>query len=205
MVKFGKTLQATKFGVLKTLNPDTSKESGITTDFSFVVWGEITADYLVSAKKLDTQRFQQIFDAALRSVTHSSGKYERAMSSAADKHSKSHRAQLHSDSDSEDNEPVVVLVLMVASRMMLMLMALMSTQTRLILDTMTGNWIILPPSLLPCHISYSWPFHACICLDCNYPPGLLYKWTLLITFKFFIFTWDILYTLGLLLCSLDCS
>lgn len=102
-VNFGKTLQGTRFSVLKTLNPDTSKESGIATDFSFIVWGEITADYLLSAKKLDKQRFQQIFDAALRSVTHSSGKYEKAINSAADKHLKSHCAQLHSESDSEDS------------------------------------------------------------------------------------------------------
>jgi hypothetical protein len=103
-IEVGQTIHGTKFSVSKTLNPNTNRESHITTDFSFVVWGEVTADYLVSAKKLKKEQFQRIFDDALRSVPRFSGKYKRAINSAADERLKSHRADLQSDSDSSSDQ-----------------------------------------------------------------------------------------------------
>ncbi len=98
IVDNGKTSQGPKFTISKVLNPDTSKESTIATDFSFVVWGEITGDYLLSIKK-NKQHFQGIFDSALK-LTKSSGKYKQVVNSMANARVESMRADLHSESDS---------------------------------------------------------------------------------------------------------
>jgi hypothetical protein len=80
-VDIGKTSQGPKFTISKVLNPDTSKESTIATDFSFVVWGEITDNYLLSIKK-NKQHFQGIFNSALK-LTKSSRKYKQVVNSMA--------------------------------------------------------------------------------------------------------------------------
>jgi hypothetical protein len=97
-IEIGRTSLGTKFTVSKLTNPDTSKESTIATDFSFVVWGEITSDYLLSIKK-NKQRFQGIFDSALK-LTHRSGKYKQVVNSMATARMASIRADLCSESDS---------------------------------------------------------------------------------------------------------
>lgn len=95
-----------KFTILKALNPDTNRKSTISTDFSFTVWGEITADYFISVKNLDKHQFQRIFDAALN-FSHRSGRYKQAISIAvSDEHSRTNRADLHSESDSDEENRI---------------------------------------------------------------------------------------------------
>lgn len=103
-IEIGRASQGAKFTISKLPNPDTSKESTIATDFSFVVWGEITSDYLLSIKK-NKQHFQGIFDSALK-LTSRSGKYKLAVKSMANARMESIRADLHSESDSgsEDSD-----------------------------------------------------------------------------------------------------
>jgi len=86
------------------LNPDTNKESTIATDFSFTVWGKITADYLVSIKKLEKRKFQQIFDSAQKLTRHS-GKYRKSNDSD-DGNLRSNRADLKSESESDEGNRV---------------------------------------------------------------------------------------------------
>jgi hypothetical protein len=102
MIKISQTIQGTKFSISKAWNPNTNKDSSTTTDFSFAVWGEVTADYLISARKLKKDQFQQIFDKALCSAR-SSGKYKHAINTAANERLKSHRAELYSESESSDD------------------------------------------------------------------------------------------------------
>ncbi len=103
-IKIGQTIHRTKFSISKARNPNTNKDSSTTTDFSFVAWGEVTADYLISAQKLKKDQFQQILDNALRSVARSSGKHKHAVDTAANNHLKSHRAELYSESESDSGQ-----------------------------------------------------------------------------------------------------
>jgi len=87
------------------MNPITNKESSTATDFSFTVWGENTADYLISAKNLKKEKFQQIFDDALCLTSHTKSRgFKQAIDSAATQHSRSYRAELYSDSSSNSDQ-----------------------------------------------------------------------------------------------------
>jgi len=106
MIRVQGASNGTKFIVSKVVNPDTNKASTVATDFSFTIWGEITADYLISVKKLDKRQFKHIFDAALN-LTRSAGKYKLAINSAtADAHSRSNRADLCSESESDKDDRI---------------------------------------------------------------------------------------------------
>ena len=90
-----------RFTIKKAINPTTNKESSTATDFSFIVWGEITKDYLLSARKLKTDQIEDIFDNALQLVPRNAGRYKHAIKTASNEQVKSHRAELRSESDSE--------------------------------------------------------------------------------------------------------
>ena len=87
------------------MNPITNKEASTATDFFFTVWGENTADYLISAKKLKKEKFQQIFDDALRLMSNTKSRaFKQAIDSAATQHSRSYCAELYSDSSSNSDQ-----------------------------------------------------------------------------------------------------
>lgn len=100
-INIGQSRHGFKFSIAKEINPTTNKESTVATDFSFLVWGGITEDYLISARKLKKDQIQQIFDDALRLVTRNAGRYKQAIKTAANEQTKSHRAELQSESDSD--------------------------------------------------------------------------------------------------------
>ncbi len=104
-IEGGQTIHAVKFSILKMMNPITNKESSTATDFSFTVWGENTADYLISAKKLKKEKFQQIFDDALCLTSHTKSRgFKQAIDSAANQRSRSHHAELYSNSSSNSDQ-----------------------------------------------------------------------------------------------------
>ena len=91
---------AKQLAVRKSENPETKKNSGYLTDFSWDMWNMAAEEYMESIKSLDQKRILEILNCAF-AVPDYVGRQRRRQAASRGETSHSARAALHSDVETD--------------------------------------------------------------------------------------------------------
>jgi hypothetical protein len=91
----------TQLVIRKSENPETKKNSGYLTDFSWDIWNTAAEEYMESIKALDNKRILEILNLAFAVPDYVGRKMRRQAVASHGETSRSARAALHSDVETD--------------------------------------------------------------------------------------------------------